>query len=62
MMCEADYEVYKQLPDELIVYRGLGTLNADNIKALSWTLNVDRAKWFAKRFNFTQRPPQGLSR
>lgn len=56
MMCEADYEVYKQLPDELIVYRGLGTLNADNIKALSWTLNVDRAKWFAKRFNFSNAP------
>ena len=48
--------IHKQLPDELIVYRGLGTLNADNIKALSWTLNVDKAKWFAKRFNFSNAP------
>ena len=56
IMCEADYEVYKQLPDELIVYRGLGSLNADNIKALSWTLNLDKAKWFAKRFNFSNAP------
>lgn len=46
MMCEADYEVYKQLPDELIVYRGLGTLNADNIKSL-WYIPSHRIGRFA---------------
>ena len=52
MMCEEDYEIYKQLPEEITIYRGLGKLNAANIKALSWTLNPDRAKWFANRFDF----------
>lgn len=52
MMCEEDYETYKQLPEEIAIYRGLGKLNATNIKALSWTLNPDRAKWFANRFDF----------
>lgn len=52
LMNEDDYEVYKQLPDELIIYRGLGILNANNIKALSWTLDIEKAKWFANRFDF----------
>ena len=25
--------------------------NADNVKALSWTLNKEKAEWFAHRFN-----------
>lgn len=52
LMNEDDYEVYKQLPDELIIYRGLGILNANNIKALSWTLDIEKAKWFANKFDF----------
>ena len=54
MMDEEDLEAYKQLPDEVTVYRGLGTFNATNIKALSWTLDAEQAKWFANRFDFGQ--------
>lgn len=52
MMSEEDYEAYKQFPDELTIYRGLGTYNANNIKALSWTLDIEKAKCFANRFDF----------
>ena len=54
LMDKEDFEAYKQLPDEVTVYRGLGTLNATNIKALSWTLNAEKAEWFANRFDFGQ--------
>ena len=54
MMDKEDLEAYKQLPDEVTVYRGLGTFNATNIKALSWTLDAEQAKWFANRFDFGQ--------
>ncbi len=39
------------LDDVITVYRGVTPHNARNIKALSWTLNYDTAKWFAERFN-----------
>lgn len=32
------------------VYRGVTSYNAQNVKALSWTLNREVAEWFAHRF------------
>ena len=50
MMDEEEYLQFKMLDDNLTVYRGVTSLNADNIKALSWTLDRDKAFWFAHRF------------
>ena len=39
------------LPETLTVYRGVTSHNSRNIKALSWTLDRDKAEWFAHRFD-----------
>ena len=36
--------------DPVTVYRGITSYNAQNIRALSWTLDRDTAEWFAHRF------------
>lgn len=46
-----EYEQLQKMDDTLTVYRGVTSYNADNIKALSWTLNKEKAEWFAHRFN-----------
>lgn len=51
LMDEDEYEQFQSLDDTLTVYRGVTSYNADNVKALSWTLNPDTAEWFAKRFD-----------
>lgn len=50
LMNEEDYQQFMDLPDTVTVYRGVTSLNAKNIKALSWTLDRDTAEWFAHRF------------
>lgn len=50
MMDDEDYLQFKTLDENLTVYRGVTSFNADNIKALSWTLDPDKAFWFAHRF------------
>lgn len=44
-----EYEAYSKLPNEVVVYRGV----AENgtYKALSWTMDKEKAKWFSKRFS-----------
>ncbi|MCM1364513.1 MAG: hypothetical protein NC215_05995 [Ruminococcus sp.] len=51
LMDEDEYEQFQGLDDTLTVYRGVTSYNADNVKALSWTLNPDTAEWFANRFD-----------
>lgn len=48
LMDNKERRVLKNLPEEVVVYRGVKP-NA-KIKALSWTLSYDTAKWFADRF------------
>lgn len=50
LMTEEKLEVFNSLDDEITIYRGVTSYNADNVKALSWTLDYDKAKWFSKRF------------
>lgn len=50
IMNDEDYLQFKTLDENLTVYRGVTSFNADNIKALSWTLDPDKAFWFAHRF------------
>ena len=46
---EEDKKKLASLPDEFYVYRGL--MKKAKKEALSWTLDKDRAIWFAKRFD-----------
>lgn len=48
LMNEKERKLLSELPDEVVVYRGVKP-NA-KVKALSWTLSHDTAKWFADRF------------
>lgn len=50
LMDEEDYQQFKDLDDVVTVYRGVTSMNAKNVKALSWTLDRDTAEWFAHRF------------
>lgn len=50
LMTEGDYKRWEGLEDTLTVYRGVTSYNANNIKALSWTLDKKTAEWFAHRF------------
>ena len=45
-----EYEQFLALDEVVTVYRGVTPYNADNIKALSWTLQKQTAEWFAGRF------------
>ena len=51
VLSEADNAAFKALPDRLTIYRGWvkhkGSIGSHG---LSWTLNRDKAVWFAKRF------------
>lgn len=44
-----DKRIIDNLPNEFFVYRGL--MQEASVKALSWTLDIEKAKWFARRFN-----------
>ena len=48
LMDKEDYEVWKSLPEEFTVYRGVSNGRAEY--GLSWTRNYDTAEWFANRF------------
>ncbi len=51
LMTAEEYKQYLLLPETLTVYRGVTSHNSRNIKALSWTLDRDKAEWFAHRFD-----------
>ena len=48
-MSEADRKVYDELPDMVTIYRGVDV--GGNPDGLSWTLDKERAEWFARRFH-----------
>lgn len=49
LMTEEDYAVYDGLKPEFKVYRGVAV--GRNPHGLSWTMNYEKAEWFANRFN-----------
>ena len=49
LMSKDELKAYHELPDELRIYRGIG--EKSNPKGLSWTLNKEKAEWFANRYN-----------
>ena len=50
LMSESELETYNDFEDSIVVYRGVGSRNQNNIKALSWTTSFEKAKWFASRW------------
>ena len=38
------------LPDPVTIYRGVTSVNRSRVRAMSWTLNLETAEWFAHRF------------
>lgn len=50
LMDDEELAIFNNLDDTVTVYRGVTSYNADNIKALSWTLDYNKAEWFANRF------------
>lgn len=51
LMDEAEQEALNALDDTITVYRGVTSINSDNLRALSWTLDYETADWFAHRFD-----------
>ena len=49
LMDEDEQKQYSALPKEITVYRGIR--GRGRLEALSWTLDIDKAEWFAKRWN-----------
>lgn len=49
LMDEDEMNQYLALPKEITVYRGIR--GRGSLEALSWTLDVEKAEWFAKRWN-----------
>jgi hypothetical protein len=49
LMTEEDYKVYQSLPETFTVYRGVAI--GRNPGGISWTQNLETAKWFSQRFD-----------
>jgi hypothetical protein len=56
LMTAEEMQTHAALPDDVTIYRGYGEWNSEHPhssamwKGYSWTLDRDRATWFAKRF------------
>ncbi len=50
LMTEQEREQLADLDEPVTVYRGVTSYNAKNIRALSWTLDYEKAEWFAHRY------------
>lgn len=54
VMDEEELGLFAELPDVLKIYRGIRYQSA--VRGLSWTLDRDKAVWFAKRFRLDRQP------
>ena len=50
IMDEESFDLYQKLPEIIHIYRGVSE-NLKNKDGLSWTLDLEQAKWFATRFD-----------
>ena len=51
LMSAQERRQLSKLDDIVTIYRGVTSYNAENVRALSWTLDYEKAKWFAHRFS-----------
>lgn len=50
LMSEQELKKFRELDDVLTIYRGVTSYNKNTIRGLSWTLDKEKAEWFATRF------------
>lgn len=50
LMDEEELEQLAEIDSPVTVYRGVTSYNADNVRAMSWSLSYDTAEWFSRRF------------
>lgn len=50
LMDSNELEMLRKLEDTVTVYRGTTSVNEGSVDALSWTLSLKTAEWFAHRF------------
>lgn len=48
LMDEEEYEVYKEIPERITLYRGVARGRVE--KGMSWTDSREKAEWFSRRF------------
>ena len=58
LMTPDELQAYEQFPDIVHVYRGVRTGLERDAHSLSWTINPQKAAWFAHRFNTAEK--QGI--
>ena len=51
LMTAEERKWLNELDNPVTVYRGVTPYNAKSVKAMSWTLDYEKALWFAKRFD-----------
>ena len=51
LMTAEERKRLNELDDPVTVYRGVTPYNAKSVKAMSWTLDYEKALWFSKRFD-----------
>ena len=49
LMDNEEQEVFNNFPDEIEIYRGVGSKG--KVRGMSWTVSRDVAEWFANRYN-----------
>lgn len=52
LMTEEDYKRWQDLEKSITIYRGVTPHNEKNVRASSWTLDAEKAEWFAKEVVF----------
>ena len=51
VMNKEDLETFNALPDEFAIYRGTNRSEDEDTDSLSWTIDREKAQWFANRLN-----------
>lgn len=51
LMDEDDLLVFQGLPERIGIFRGVTSYNRQDLKVFSWTLSLERARWFAARYD-----------
>ena len=51
LMTAEERKWLNEIDNPVTVYRGVTPYNAKSVKAMSWTLDYEKALWFAKRFD-----------
>ena len=50
LMTDCERQYLESLDNEITLYRGVTAYNRDRKKAMSWTVDIEKAKWFAQRY------------